>query len=99
MTLRDSEDISSACSETEGLSKFKTGDTCHSHWNVLRRMYRDAKQLINERGASWTNETSMMKLSRERWNEIVKDSIDTDNANKRLRGLKIFKKDQIQVQL
>lgn len=74
-------DIATNLKGTEGSSKIKTGDMCHSHWNVLSRRYKDVRQLVDENGASWNNETSMIELSGERWSQIV--NIPT-SANKRL---------------
>ncbi|KAH9818272.1 hypothetical protein DFH28DRAFT_888326 [Melampsora americana] len=62
--------IAIALKGTEGLSKVKTGDMCNSHWKVLSRRYKDAKQL-QEIGASWNEESSMIELPMNRWEEMA----------------------------
>lgn len=73
--------IANALKGTEGLSKVKTGEMCNSHWKVLSRRYKDAKKLQKESGASWNDESSMIELPTERWDEMA--SIPT-TTNKRL---------------
>ncbi|EGG03683.1 uncharacterized protein MELLADRAFT_72538 [Melampsora larici-populina 98AG31] len=63
--------IANALKGSEGSSKVKTGDMCNSHWKLLSRRYKDAKQLQKEIGGRWNEESSMIELSTERWDEMA----------------------------